>query len=305
MFPLEVTDRASNLNDQQANAAKVLGKSAHRRAIFEAIYDGKQRVKTQDDVHKATGLSYVRILQEGRRLIANHLVISQKVDGKIAFRKDPFYADHKGTILRLASDKKKLERFPTKTNPASRVATKTSILRYVSRAKNIIPISVDDVTSFSKVKRVAFGQQSKPIDERAFKEGVKRVIGERGEFVDWGGEKADLFTTKIRINGKRVPCAFAFKGKGKKGILKIKDLGKNGDQLLRLFQTEAEAFFVQYWDQIDPAVYELAQQLAIAKSAMNGRRIYFGIIDGDDTQRLIRAYSPQFKKRKSRKRAGK
>src|SRR5207302_9788750 len=98
-------------NDQQANAAKVLGRSAHRRAIFEAIYDGKQRVKTQEEIREATGLSRMRILQEGRRLIANHLVISDKVDGRIAFRKDPFCADHKGTILRLATDKKKHERF--------------------------------------------------------------------------------------------------------------------------------------------------------------------------------------------------
>jgi hypothetical protein len=294
-MPLEVTDRASNLNDQQANAAKVLGKSAHRRAIFEAVYDGKQRIKTQEEIRKATGLSSIRILQEGRRLIANHLVIPDKVDGRIAFRKDPFYADHKGTILRLATDKKKLERFPTKTNPATKVATKTTVIRYISRAKDIVPLSIDDIASFEKVKRIALGQRATPINERAFKEGVQYVIGETGKFVDWGGEKSDLFTTKIRIYSKRVPCAFAFKGKGKKGVLKIKDLGKNGDQLLRLFQTEAEAFFVQYWNQIDPAVYELTQQLAIAKSAMTGRQIYFGIIDGDDSQRLVAAYPSAFR----------
>ena len=41
---------------------------------------------TQEEIREATGLSRMRILQEGRRLIANHLVISDKVDGRIAFR---------------------------------------------------------------------------------------------------------------------------------------------------------------------------------------------------------------------------
>jgi hypothetical protein len=40
--------------------------------------------------------------------------------------------------------------------------------------------------------------------------------------------------------------------------------------------------------------YEQMRLFAIAKSAMTGEKIYFGIIDGDDTQRLKLAYPKQF-----------
>src|SRR2546430_17557594 len=56
----EVTDRSSNLNDQLANAAKVLGRSRDRQAVFAAIYNGKRRIKTQEDLRRATNLTNVR-----------------------------------------------------------------------------------------------------------------------------------------------------------------------------------------------------------------------------------------------------
>jgi hypothetical protein len=143
-------------------------------------------------------------------------------------------------------------------------------------------------------EKIPQGQQMKPIAEKRFKEGVKKIIGENGKFTDWGGEKNDLFTTKVRIKGKRIPSAFAFKGKGKKGILKPKDFGKNGDQIQRLFQSDAQLFVLQYWNQLDPSVYEQLRTFAITKSVLTGQKIYFGIIDGDDTQRLVMAYPKAF-----------
>jgi len=296
----EVTDRSSNLNDQLANAAKVLGRSRDRRAVFAAIYNGKRRIKTQDDLRGATKLSNVRLLQESGRLVANQLVDPVKVNGRTAFKKIPFYSSHKGTILRLATDKKKLERLPTKVNPVGRPPTPI-VARYFAKAQDVVPLTVDDIDSFSNVRKVTAARGDARVDERLFKEGIKRIVGETGKFVDWGGEKNDLFTTKVRIRGRRVASVFAFKGKGKKGVLKPKDFGKNGDQILRLFQTDADAFFVQYCGQLDQSVYELMRSLAVAKSAVNGQRIFFGVIDGDDTRRLLQAYSAKFR-RPSRRR---
>jgi len=91
-----------------------------------------------------------------------------------------------------------------------------------------------------------------------------------------------------------VACAFAFKGKGKKGVLKPKDFGKNGDQISRLFQMDAQVFVLQYWGQLDQSVYELMRSLAVARSALNQQRVDFGVVDGDDTQRLISAYPKCF-----------
>jgi hypothetical protein len=289
-----VTDKYSNFNDNLAHAAKVLN-SKHRREVFKAIYRGKKAVKTQDELQKATALSAVRILQETGTLFANDMIGRQKVKGRYVFSKIRFYAQYKNAVLRLAENKKTLAALPTKVKPGGRARGKTVTIKVPSKSYAVSDITVDDIDSFSKVNRIAHGQAMRPIAEQLFKQGVKKVIGQRGKFTDWGGEKNDLFTTNVRLNGKRLPSAFAFKGKGKKGILKPKDFGKNGDQIHRLFQSDARLFMLQYWNQLDQSVYEQMRSFAIAKSAMIGEKIYFGIIDGDDTQRLKLAYPKQFK----------
>jgi len=289
-----VTDKYSNFNDNLAHAAKVLN-SKHRREIFKAIYRGKKAVKTQDELQKATALSAVRILQETGTLFANDMIGREKVNGRYVFSKIRFYAQHKNAVLRLAENKKKLAALPTKVNPSGRTPGKTVTIKVPSKSYDVSDITVDDIDSFSKVNRIAHGQAMRPIAEQRFKQGMKKVIGQGGKFTDWGGEKNDLFTTNVRLNGKRLPSAFAFKGKGKKGILKPKDFGKNGDQIHRLFQSDARLFVLQYWNQLDQSVYEQMRSFAIAKSAMTGEKIYFGIIEGDDTQRLKAAYPRQFR----------
>ena len=44
------------------------------------------------------------------------------------------------------------------------------------------------------------------------------------------------------------------KGKGKKGPLTPAKMGKHGDQIQRLFESTADIFFVQYWDNIGERV---------------------------------------------------
>ncbi|MGI0011529.1 MAG: hypothetical protein ACREAE_09030, partial [Nitrosopumilaceae archaeon] len=68
------------------------------------------------------------------------------------------------------------------------------------------------------------------------------------------------------------------------------DMGKNGDQILRMFRSPANVFFVQFVGQIDENVLSLMEQLAIAKSYATGNQIFYGIIDGSDTSRIFEAY---------------
>ena len=72
-------------------------------------------------------------------------------------------------------------------------------------------------------------------------------------------------------------------------------MGRNGDQIQRLFRAPATLFMVQYWGQIDESVSEQMAQFAKAKSAAEGSLIYYGIIDGSDSFRLIRAYQWAFR----------
>ncbi|NGX96094.1 MAG: hypothetical protein G4V63_12980, partial [Candidatus Afipia apatlaquensis] len=73
-----------------------------------------------------------------------------------------------------------------------------------------------------------------------------------------------------------------------------KKLGKNGDQIQRLFNSPADVFFVQYHDQIDESVVEQMKRFAIANSVTENKLVMFGVIDGDDSNRLIAAYPKQF-----------
>ena len=45
-----VTDYRSNPNDQMAHAARVIGRSKHRKKVFSAIYHGKKAEKTVSDL---------------------------------------------------------------------------------------------------------------------------------------------------------------------------------------------------------------------------------------------------------------
>jgi len=61
---INVTDVRSNLNENIIHAVTIIGRSAQRRRVFEAIYSGKKQVKPVDDIVQMTGLNNVRVLQE-------------------------------------------------------------------------------------------------------------------------------------------------------------------------------------------------------------------------------------------------
>jgi len=132
------------------------------------------------------------------------------------------------------------------------------------------------------------------VSEKVFKDGIQKLIGETGAFQDWGGERNDLYTSKIRLKGHRRTVAFAFKGPGTSGVLTPKKLGKNGNQIQRLFLSPAEIFVVQYHDQVDQDVIQQMQAFATLNSIREGKRIWYGVIDGDDTRKLLAAYPKQF-----------
>lgn len=290
-----VSDARSNPNDQIAHAVKVLGKSKDRLAVFIFIYHGKKKVKTVAEISAHTKLPRKRVLEEGKKLAHNQLVHQEKPDGETAYRRDDFFYGQKGRILSLVHDKKKFAKFPTKVTPAFNLKITDTIRlpRQLVKAKHV---TVDDIDSFAKVKRVkdVSGKPTAMLEAR-FKNGIKRILCEKGQFKDWGGERNDLLTSRLRFKGKRYSAAFAFKGRGKRGKLTPGMMGKNGDQIQRLFKSTAEVFFVQYWNQIDESVLDQMAELAKAKSAVEGCTVFYGIIDGQDSNRLLKAYPKAFR----------
>jgi len=286
--PAPVTDTLSNFNDQMATAARLIGRSKHRQAIFAFVYCGKRQIKTIAEIGKAVGISKTHVLKEGGKLAG--LLLDKIPDG---YKKRKEFAPRYKDILALAKNKKKLERLPTKTSPRVGIKGIKVNLTFPSLAQNARIITVDDIDSFSRLKKHRFTGTAKMLKEQKIKEGFKRIIGEKGTFKDWGGEKSDLYTTHILFRGKRIVAAVAFKGSGTKGKLVPAKMGKNGDQINRLFDEPAGLFLVVYGGQIDSSVVSQMQAFAVAR-AISGQKIYFGIIDGSDLGRLISAYREHF-----------
>lgn len=293
-MPTKVADIRANLNENIIHAAKIIGRSADRRKVFEAIYRGKKQIKTVDDVIKETNLSRVRVLQEARILYANQIVEKTKKDKRTAYRKDEIYTQHKGKIISILDNPQKAAKYPTKQSPHT--STTTYKIEVSGKKPTIKAITIDDIDSFNKVKKIMSIDSSLQINkmsESKIKAGLKEIIGETHTFKDWGGEKNDLYTNKIRYKGKRRVAAFALKGKATKGTLTPKKMGKNGDQIARLVGSSAELFFVVYHGKIDESITSQLQAFAIGKS-MSGTTIYYGVIDGDDLNRLYQAYKACF-----------
>jgi hypothetical protein len=160
---------------------------------------------------------------------------------------------------------------------------------------------VDDIVSFKAVRMISDANDTKikTMSEKTFKAGIARILKEDGEFKDWGGETNDLSTTRLRVTpSKRIAVAFAFKGPGTSGKLTPGKMGKNGDQIQRLFQSPVEVFLVQYWAQVADSVREQMAAFARIKAIATGKKIQYGVIDGQDTARIVAAYPSAFKVKK-------
>lgn len=291
---IPVRDSLSNENEHIEAAAKVIGTGRHRPDVFSAIYYGKRRVKSVSALMAATSLSRVRVLQEGGRLAKRGIVIQVKVDGEVGYEKIDFFDAHKAKVLKLASSPDELAVYPTKRKPARANSIVVNIALSRERAR-IRTVTIDDIDSFRKIRGIQpSGNLPTTISEKRFKEGVQKILQQPGEFKDWGGEKNDLYSTRLRVGGSRRLVAFGFKGPGMTGKLTPGKLGKNTDQIQRLFESAAQVFLIQYWREIDESVVKQMEQLAIAKSVMTGQEIFYGIIDGQDSKRLLDAYVAQF-----------
>jgi len=285
-----VTDVTGNRNDKIYNAAKVLGKSNDRTKVFSAIYKGKKKIKTVTEISKASGLKPKRVLEEGQKLFSEDLVGKDRVNSETVYLKKDFYSQHYKKIIAYAKNPQRLNKLPTKLGRSVQgTIIKVPLVRKLVNTKRI---TVYDIDSFSAIKGIRSAPFS-DITESALKKGIQAILGEAGKFQDWGGENCDLLA-KLHVGGKSLHAAFALKGKGTKGILTPAKMGKNGDQIQRLFKCPADVFLVVYHRQIAESVVSQMETHAIATSIYTNKRIYFGIIENVDALKLITAYKNEF-----------
>ena len=295
-MPAQVTDVRSNANDQLVYAATALRRSAKKRTLFAAISKGRKHVRSATDLAQELGWSEKDVLTIGRRLTNAHLVEQAKSGGRVAYKKDPFYASQRERILRLAGHSELLAAIPTKVSSASQSGTVNVRLRLPRRVIRVERVTLDDIDSFRLVRGIANGTHDpRSISERRLKEGIQVVLGDTGVFNDWGGEGNDLYTTATRVRGRRIAAAFGLKGPGTSGVLTLAKLGKNGDQVISLFQSPADLFVIQYCGQIHEVVTKEVKAHAEIKSVYEQRLIRYAILNGDDTSRLLTAYPGEFR----------
>jgi hypothetical protein len=155
-------------------------------------------------------------------------------------------------------------------------------------------MAIDEIDSFSRVNAIRQDEIQVDLPLQISEEYIKslfhEIFGDPFMKKDWGGERNDIFSSRILVEGKRLLGAFMLKGPSVKGRLTISKCGKNGDQIQRLFKSPADAFFIQYNGEIDEAVTEEAKQKTILLKASGKPDAFFSIIDGLDTARIIMAY---------------
>lgn len=158
-------------------------------------------------------------------------------------------------------------------------------------------ITIDDIDSFELVAAVSTDQVMQHLTEKALldvpeeevKQAIQAILKEPNEFKDWGGERSDVFTTRLVYEGQRTPTAFLLKGPAVGHTLYPADLGKRGDQDLRLFTEPADLFVVQFNGKIDSSVVTRLR-IHAEHRAGGGSKTIVCVIDGADTARLLMAY---------------
>ncbi len=157
---------------------------------------------------------------------------------------------------------------------------------------------VEDIDSFAKVRDVnpdAVANLLKSggffdVSEETVQVGIERILNEPFHKKDWGGEYNDLYTSNMVVNGARRATAFLLKGNGLQiPSLEIKHCGKNGDQLVRLFESPADLFVVQYVGNVSEAIIKDVEG-KIEQLKARGKQVAYCIINGLDTARLLHAY---------------
>ena len=123
------------------------------------------------------------------------------------------------------------------------------------------------------------------VSEEQVKLTIHSILGDSHVRKDHGGERSDIFTT-ICVGGKRVQGAFALKGPSIGRKVTVAKFGKNGDQVIRLFEEPAELYVVQANGVFESLFVKHVVQTAEAQ----GRHLNYCLIDGRDTSRLLLAH---------------
>lgn len=287
-----VSNPSADADEKIERAARILRASKQNKEVFEIIYGGKKQFKSVEDFKKSVSKFNTNTYKAAARLYGEDIVDRKIVKGVAFYGKKDFYKHNRAKILGLAENAERLRKAPTKRK--IQINIRPSNFSFRTRPK-VQQLYIDDIDSFKKVRNVRRGESAvvRRMAERTINRALCKILNQ-SEKKDWGGERHDIYTNKIVLGGKRKSAAFALKGKAVKAKLTPGKMGKNGDQIPRLFESTADIYFVGHNREIDDRVIDLMQTHALQKSIAADRRIAFCVIDGDDLGRLAVAYPSAF-----------
>jgi hypothetical protein len=288
-----VSNPSADADEKIERAARVLRASKQNLEVFKAVYGNSARFKTIDQIKRLVANANTNTYKAANRLYGEDIVEKRTRGHEVAYGKKDFYTIHRDRILRLVKNPGRLKAYPTKRKVRINSSPK---IHYAFQSKpKVRQIYVDDIDSFSRArgKRPVSARAVQQLSERAINAGICKILNQNDK-KDWGGERNDIYSNKVVFNGSRKSGAFALKGKAVKSKLVPGKMGKNGDQIQRLFEATADIYFVVHNREIDERIVDLMQVHALGKSIAQGRRVYFCIVDGDDLARLVCAYPTQF-----------
>ena len=157
---------------------------------------------------------------------------------------------------------------------------------------------VEDIESFRKVRDInpatvvdVLNDGYLDRSEDSIQTALERILSVPFHKKDWGGELNDLYTANLIVTGTRHETAFLLKGNGLRNrVMEIKHCGANGDQLLRLCNSPAKLFVVQFVGNISEAVVSDIDG-KVRQARAEGKDAWYCIMDGQDTARVLRAYN--------------
>jgi len=157
---------------------------------------------------------------------------------------------------------------------------------------------IEDIDSFKKAKDVnpaivkSFLKNGYlNLSEDAVQMGLEQVLEVSFHKKDWGGEENDLYTANVVVQSRRVASAFLLKGNGLKNhVMEISNCGHNGDQLVRLVQSPAQLFFVQFIGEVsENVIKDIEGKVEVLRA--KGKDARYCILNGQDTARILYAYN--------------
>lgn len=287
-----VSNPSADKEEKIEHIAKLLRQSKQAKLVFKYVYTGKRSFKSIREMRADIIGFNKNTYKAASSLAAEDIFDKEKRGVEVYYGKKEFYTHNRDKILRLSKNPQRLKKFPTKR----KLSISQSNVFNLRTKPQVKFITIDGIGSFSRVKSIS--NESLPdvqkMSERTINKGICQII-ETKEKKDWAGERNDIFSTNLQIKGKRIIAAFALKSaRSVGGILTPKRMGKNGDQISRLFNGTAQIHLVVHNGVVHESIYDSMEAHAIQKSIETSNKIYYCIIDGKDFSRLVAAYPKAF-----------